>query len=163
MCRAWTATSATSSVLVEPLAVARQIGVSLTRRLVACAVFSIASLMRSCSLRVSTSHCNSWQMSVTDFALGTNARPTQIAGDTAFVVCTEKTACGLRTLVKKLHHFLELAGNDLITMSNHWISFRYHVCPWIAIHNRGRCTTLRCSPVAGTLMYSTFDENTTAR
>ena len=52
-------------------------------------------------------------MSVTDIALGTNARPTQIAGDTALVVCTEKTACGLLMLAKDLDHFLELAGNDL--------------------------------------------------
>jgi len=49
-----TFTSATSSDRVEPVAIARQIGVSLVRRFVALAVFSMLSLMRSCSLPVST-------------------------------------------------------------------------------------------------------------
>ena len=55
-CRASTFTSATSSARVEPFAVAKLIGVLLTRRFVAFAVFSIPSLRRSCSLPVSTNH-----------------------------------------------------------------------------------------------------------
>ena len=55
-CRASTFTSATSSARVEPFAVAKLIGVLLTRRFVAFAVFSIPSLIRSCSLPVSTNH-----------------------------------------------------------------------------------------------------------
>ena len=54
LCRASTFTSATSSARAEPFAVARLMGVSLVRRLVAFAVFSMLSLMRSCSLPVST-------------------------------------------------------------------------------------------------------------
>ena len=53
-CKASTVTSATSSARVEPLAVARQMGVSLRRRFLAFADFSMPSLMRSCSLPVST-------------------------------------------------------------------------------------------------------------
>ena len=55
-CRSSTFTSATSSARVEPFAVAKLIGVLLTRWFVAFAVFSIPSLIRSCSLPVSTNH-----------------------------------------------------------------------------------------------------------
>ena len=58
LCRASTFTSATSSARAEPFAVARLMGVSLVRRLVAFAVFSMLSLMRSCSLPVSTTQRN---------------------------------------------------------------------------------------------------------
>ena len=51
-------------------------------------------------------------MSIADFALGTKARPTQIAGDTAFVICAKKTAGRLRMLVEELDEFLDMAGND---------------------------------------------------
>ena len=33
---------------------------------------------------------------------------------------------------KELHGVLELAGNDLGTVDDQRISFRYHVCLWIA-------------------------------
>ena len=96
VCRAPTVTSATSSARVEPLAVARQMGVSLTRRLVAC-VFSIPSLMISCSLPVSTSQTHSFGAGVATVGkwvlltllLGSMHGLQKKAGDTAFVVCTE--------------------------------------------------------------------------
>ena len=73
LCRASTFTSATSSARAEPFAVARLMGVSLVRRLVAFAVFSMLSLMRSCSLPVSTIQrsfdCNCWQMSIAGLVL----------------------------------------------------------------------------------------------
>jgi len=66
-------------------------------------------------------------MGIAYFAFGTNAGPTQIAGYTAFLVCTSEATGWLWMLVKELHNFLELAGNDLSTVDYQRISFRYHV------------------------------------
>ena len=173
VCRASTVASVTSSARVEPLAVARQMGVSLTRRLVACAVCSIPSLMRSCSLPVSTSQTHlSFGADVA--TVGKWVLLTLLLGPMHDLHKLQVTLPS-SSVQRKRHEGSGCLSKSLTTswswrattwarwMTKGSVLGTISVLAWPFSYNRGRCTTFRCSPVAGTLKYSTFDENTTAR
>ena len=70
--------------------------------------------------------CNCWQMSFTDFVLGTDQRSTVVTGCTALLIIASEAALA----VEELDDFLQLACNDLSTVGNqlvglwHWLRCR---------------------------------------